>query len=72
MAAKKSITTQIKALIKSKRGAILALLAAVVGVETASPGTLAGLIGEQWASKVLGIFGILVAATKVVDTNKAE
>jgi len=70
--AKKTTSETIIALIKSKRGAILALLAAIVTVEAASPGTLAGLIGEQWAPKVFSLLGILVAATKVIDTNKAE
>lgn len=72
--AKKKLTfmQHLELLIKSKRGAVLALIGAIAAVEAATPGTMASFIGEQWATKVMALIGVAVAATKVVDNNKAE
>jgi hypothetical protein len=59
-------------IIKSKRGAIIALIGAIATVEAMTPGTMASFIGEQWATKVMALIGVAVAATKVVDNTKAE
>ena len=59
-------------IIKSKRGAIIALIGAIATVEATTPGTMASFIGEQWATKVMALIGVAVAATKVVDNTKAE
>jgi hypothetical protein len=66
------VIDELATLLKSKRGAIVALITAIVTVEAATPGTLAGILGEQWAVKLMPVLGILVAATKVIDNNKAE
>ncbi len=59
-------------LVRSKRGLIVALIAAVVSTETASPGSLASIVGEQWATKILSLFGIAVAATKIIDSTRDD
>ena len=66
------VLEEIITLLKSKRGAIVALITAIVTVEATTPGTLAGILGDRWAVKLMPVLGILVAATKVIDNNKAE
>lgn len=65
---KQSLETRIK----SKRYILAALFSAIAGIELSNPGTLASLLGENAAAKLVGVAALLNILTKELDEKKKQ
>lgn len=65
---KQSLETRLK----SKRYILAAVFSAIAGIELSNPGTLASLLGENAAAKLVGVAALLNILTKELDEKKNQ